>query len=185
MKKGIQSRCRAEPATVLDLVRRARFVDERRMGFARGPRFAAGKVDAIFLLRHVQAVQHVFKSCMRNVKSWPNSYENRPPNRLKICYFGPPGVSRGGLERPGPPGGGVPTLFGRILGPSGGALGPPWGVLGPSWGAPGASWAVLGAPWARLGASRGDLGRSWACLGALFGRLGRDCRESTKTHKKP
>ena len=158
----IQSRCRAEPATVLDLVRRARLVDERRMGFARGPRFAAGKGDATFLLRHVQAVQHVFKSCMRNVKSWPNSYESRPPNRLKICYFGPPGVSRGGLERPGPPGGGVPTLFGRILGPSEGALGRLGAVLGPSWGAPGASWAVFGAPWARLGASRGDLGRSWA-----------------------
>ena len=41
---GIQSRCRAEPATVLDVVRWARFVDERRMGFARGPRFAARKV---------------------------------------------------------------------------------------------------------------------------------------------
>ena len=105
------------------------------------------------------------------------------PNRLKICYFGPPGVSRGGLERPGPPGGGVRTLFGRILGSSGGALEPPWSVLGPSWGAPGASWAVLGAPWARLGASLGDLGRSWARLGALFGRLGRDCCESTKPKK--
>ena len=69
-----------------------------------------------------------------------------PPNRLKICYFGPPGVSRGGLERPGPPGGGVPTLFGRILGPSGGALGRFGAVLKPSWDAPGASWAVLGAP---------------------------------------
>ena len=69
-----------------------------------------------------------------------------PPNRLKMCYFGPPGVSRGGLERPGPPGGGVPTLFGRILGPSGGALGPPWGVLGRSWGALGGSWVAPGTP---------------------------------------
>ena len=137
---------------MLDLVRRARFVDERRMGFARGPRFAAGKGDATFLLRHVQAV--IFKSCMRNVKSWPNSYDKRPPNRLKICYFGPPGVSRG-----------VWSVLGRLGEGS-------RRFSGASWGPPGAPWGRLGASWGRLGAPRGPLGRSWGRLGLVLGRPG-------------
>ena len=65
-------------------------------------------------------------------------------------------MSRGGLERPGPPGGGVPTLFDRILGP-----GAPWGRFG----------AGLGRLWEILGRVIERLGTSWGVLERLGGGL--------------
>ena len=70
----------------------------------------------------------------------------------KSAILGLLGCPGGDLERPGPPGGGVPTLFGRILG------------------IPGAPWGRLGASWGRLGAPREPLGRSWGRLGLVLGR---------------
>ena len=76
-----------------------------------------GKVIQHFFFGKFKRYNMSSKAACETSNPGRDSYENQPPNRLKICYFGPPGVSRGGLERPGPPGGGVPTLFGRILGP--------------------------------------------------------------------
>ena len=101
----------------------------------------------------------------------PKSSENRRPNRLKVCNFGPLGVSRGGFGaswaawRRGPDAfrahlgafrgrlGAALGRLGAVLGRPGSLLGGLGGAWGSSWGAPGRSWAVLGASWRALWAS--------------------------------
>ena len=113
-----------------------------------------GKVIQHFFFGKFKRYNMSSKAACETSNPGRNSANIDLPNRLKICYFGPPGVSRGVWSAVGRLGEGSRRFSGA------------------SWGPPGAPWGRLGASWGRLGAPRGPLGRSWGRLGLVLGRPG-------------